>query len=177
MTGRAPMVAWGDFRAAEPGFAASVRAAFTADRHAVLATLRRDGAPRISGIEPVFHTSDIWLFVMPGSVKSADLRHDPRCALHSATTERRCGRHHPGGAIGPMPDDAKISGQAVPVTDPAAAAEFLDLLEARTGLPADCGPELMRVDIEEVSTVRAIGEGAVVSSWRVGGPLRVRQRS
>ncbi|RLU81760.1 pyridoxamine 5'-phosphate oxidase [Streptomyces griseocarneus] len=170
------MVAWGDFRAAEPAFAASVRAAFDADRHAVLATLRRDGAPRTSGVEPVFHAADVWLFVMPGSVKLADLSRDPRCSLHSATSERRCGRHNPAGARGLTADDAKISGRAVPVTDTASAVEFLDLLEARTGLSAEHCPELMRIDIEEVCAVRATEKGAVVSSWRVGGPLRVRER-
>ncbi|MER5782605.1 pyridoxamine 5'-phosphate oxidase family protein [Streptomyces mobaraensis] len=171
------MVAWDAFAAAEPAFAASVRAAFGADRHALLATLRYDGAPRISGVEPVFHASDLWLFVMPGSVKSADLRRDPRCALHSATSERRCGRHNPAGAAGAAADDAKVSGRAVAVTDPAAAAGFLELLRGRAALPPGPGPELLRLDIAEVATVCATERGAVVRSWRAGEPLRVRHRS
>ncbi|EMF01480.1 pyridoxamine 5'-phosphate oxidase family protein [Streptomyces mobaraensis NBRC 13819 = DSM 40847] len=180
------MVTWDAFTAAEPAFAASVRAAFEADRHALLATLRRDGAPRISGVEPVFHASDLWLFVMPGSVKSADLRHDPRCALHSATSERRCGRHNPAGTAGATgiagtarmaADDAKISGRAVAVTDRAAAAGFLKVLRDRATLPPGPGPELLRLDIAEAATVRATERGAVVRSWRAGGTLRVRRRA
>ncbi|MGI5341258.1 pyridoxamine 5'-phosphate oxidase family protein [Streptomyces sp. CA-181903] len=170
------MVAWSAFTAAEPAFAATVKAAFDADRHALLATLRRDGAPRISGVEPVFHAADLWLFVMPGSVKSADLRHDPRCALHSATSERRCGRHNPAGTAGVSADDAKISGRAVAVTDPAVAAGFLRALRARAALPPGPGPELLRLDITEVATVRATERGSVVRSWSAGGPLRVRRR-
>jgi hypothetical protein len=169
------VVTWLEFSEAEPELAAAVRAAFDADRHAVLATLRRDGSPRVSGVEPVFYEGDVWLFVMPGSVKSADLQHDPRCALHSATSERRCGRHNPAGAATLLADDAKITGRAV-VADPAASARLLDFLRTHTDLPPASSPELLRIDLDEVSTVRATEDAATIHSWRAGQPARTRHR-
>jgi hypothetical protein len=45
------MSSWSEIVAAEPAFAAHVRRTFAARRHATVATLRRDGSPRISGSE------------------------------------------------------------------------------------------------------------------------------
>jgi hypothetical protein len=39
-----------------------------------LATLRRDGSPRISGTEVEFTDGQVWLGMMPGSLKALDLR-------------------------------------------------------------------------------------------------------
>src|SRR5689334_22963647 len=47
------MTTWGDVERAEPEFARRVRALFDAHRHKTIATLRADGAPRISGVEVV----------------------------------------------------------------------------------------------------------------------------
>lgn len=62
---------------------------FAVRKHATLATLRRDGSPRISGTEVVFddEAGEIYLGMMPGSVKALDLRRDPRLALHSPTVD------------------------------------------------------------------------------------------
>ena len=80
-------LAFADVEAEEPEFAARVRAAFDAHAHKFLATLRRDGSPRISGIEMQFVAGEPWLAGMPGSVKFTDLRRDPRFALHSGSAE------------------------------------------------------------------------------------------
>ena len=79
-----------------------------------LATLRADGSPRISGIEAVFEDGDLVFASMPNSRKGADLRRDPRFALHSATIDPV------EGAEGQWPGEAKISGRAIsagPLTD------------------------------------------------------------
>jgi hypothetical protein len=81
------MARWEDVAAAEPGFAARVRQEFEAHRHKRLATLRKDGSPRISGIEMDFADGEVWLGVMPDSVKARDLRRDPRLAVHSASED------------------------------------------------------------------------------------------
>ena len=170
------MVTWHEFSRSEPGLAAAVRSTFDADRHAVLATLRKDGAPRASGIEPTFHGEELWLVLMPGSVKAADLHRDPRCALHTATSEHRCGYHNPASVAALLADDAKISGRAVPVTDTVATYPILDILRAQGPMPPDSRPELLRMDIEEVSTVSYGEEGVVIRSWNPGQPARTRHR-
>jgi len=76
------MAAWKDVEQAEPEFAARVRPLFDAGRHKTIATLRADGSPRISGIECEFADGELRFGSMPGARKGADLRRDPRFALH-----------------------------------------------------------------------------------------------
>jgi hypothetical protein len=98
---------WRDFEQEEPEFAQRVRALFDAHRHKTLATLRADGAPRISGIEAGFEDGEVVLGSMPNARKGADLRRDPRFALHSATVDPV------EGSEAQWPGEAKISGRAI----------------------------------------------------------------
>ncbi len=108
------MTSWRDVEQAEPEFAQRVRELFDAHRHKTLATVRADGAPRISGIETVFEDGDLVFGSMPNARKGADLRRDPRFAVHSATVDPV------EGAEAQWPGEAKISGRAIgagPITD------------------------------------------------------------
>lgn len=101
------MTAWRDVEQAAPEFAQRVRALFDAHRHKTIATLRGDGAPRISGIETGFEDGELVFGSMPNARKGADLRRDPRFALHSA-------RFDPvEGSEAQWPGEAKISGRAI----------------------------------------------------------------
>ena len=102
------MTAWQDFQQAEPEFAQRVQALFDAHRHKTMATLRADGSPRISGIETVFENGQLIFGSMPNARKGADLRRDPRFALHSATVDPV------EGSEAQWPGEAKINGQAIP---------------------------------------------------------------
>jgi Pyridoxamine 5'-phosphate oxidase len=108
------MAAWHDVEQAAPEFAQRVRALFDAHRHKTIATLRADGSPRISGIEAAFEDGELVFGSMPNARKGADLRRDPRFALHSATVDPV------EGAEAQWPGEAKISGRAIaarPVTE------------------------------------------------------------
>jgi len=61
-------------------------ARLNAARVALLGTLRRDGSPRISPIEPHIVEGQLLIGAMAWSGKAADLRRDPRYVLHSAVT-------------------------------------------------------------------------------------------
>jgi pyridoxamine 5'-phosphate oxidase-like protein len=151
------MSRWADVVAAEPEFARQVREILDAHRHKTLATLRRDGSPRISGIEVRFEAGDVWLTAMPDSEKAYDLRGDPRLALHSASEDPPL--RHPGR----WPGDAKIAGRGVEVADP-----------YRPGTPTG----RFRVDITEVVLTR-IGRPAdhlIIDSWHPGRGLERRER-
>ena len=74
--------------------------------HKTLATLRRDGSPRISGTEVIFAEGELWLGSMWQAVKALDLRRDPRFALHS-------GSEDPPGWAG----DAKVAGRVEEIED------------------------------------------------------------
>jgi hypothetical protein len=158
------MATWSEIEAAAPELAGRARSAFDAHKHKILATLRRDGSPRISGIEATFSDGELWLGMMPGSRKAIDLRRDPRLALHSASLD-------PPDDPTAWPGDAKLTGRAVEVDDP----ERLRKLGAGDD-PA--GAHLFRVDITELVHTR-VGDPAdhlVIDLWQEGKGLRSMQR-
>ena len=101
------MTAWQDVERAVPEFAQRVQALFDAHRHKTIATLRADGSPRISGIEAAFDDGELVFGSMPNARKGADLRRDPRFALHSATIDPV------EGSEAQWPGEAKIAGRAI----------------------------------------------------------------
>jgi hypothetical protein len=150
------MARWRDVEDAAPEFAARVRRIFDAHKHKTIATLRADGSPRISGIELEFVEGELQFGSMPGARKGADLRRDPRFALHSATVDP------PEGDPAGWPGEAKIAGQAVPAGD----------------LEGDTSGELFRADIGEV-VITCLNESAtllVIESWHPDRGLRRVER-
>ncbi|VVJ16254.1 Uncharacterised protein [Amycolatopsis camponoti] len=105
------MTAWREFEEAEPEFARRVRTLFDAHKHKTMATLRADGSPRISGIETKFADGELTFGSMPDARKGADLRRDPRLALHSATVDPVDGEE------AKWPGEAKISGRGIDTGD------------------------------------------------------------
>jgi nitroimidazol reductase NimA-like FMN-containing flavoprotein (pyridoxamine 5'-phosphate oxidase superfamily) len=103
------MTAWRDFEQAAPEFAQRVRALLDAHRHKTLATLRADGSPRVSGIETVFEGGELVFGSMPNARKGADLRRDPRFALHGGTVDPV------EGAEAEWPGEVKVAGRAIAV--------------------------------------------------------------
>lgn len=160
------MAAWSDVTSSAASFAQAVEEHFGRHRHHVLATLRRDGSPRVSGIEVTFGGGHLWLGMMPSSRKAADLRRDPRMALHSASVD-------PDETSGAWAGDAKLSGRAVEV----AGEEERRAATAAIGDDAR-GADLFRIEVSEVLLVR-VGEPAdhlVLSLWR-DGTVREFRRS
>jgi Pyridoxamine 5'-phosphate oxidase len=162
------MASFADVEAAEPEFARLFRTAFDAHRHKVLATLRADGSPRVSGIEAQIKDGELWLAGMPASVKFADLRRDPRMALHSGSDDPER-----------FTADAKVSGRTVEITDPAGRAAFAGPAEE----PAeDAGPssfELFRVEIDQLVLTGLNEEktALVISSWHPGRGVTRAERT
>jgi hypothetical protein len=159
---------WSQIATSEPDFAKAVQAIFDAHKHKTLATLRKDGSPRISGIEATFADGELWLGMMPGSRKALDLRGDPRLALHSASVDP------PEDDPSSRPGDAKLSGRAVEITDEAERDAWLKA----HGAPPGPG-HVFRVDIGEVTRTR-VGDPAdhlVIEFWRDGQGLRTIKRT
>ena len=157
------MASWRELVEAEPVFAEQVRAFLDRHPHKTIATLRRDGAPRISGIEAQVVGDDLWFGGMPDSRKIGDLLRDPRFALHSGSDD-------PPEWTG----DAKVAGEAVHVTDP----EQIAALVAATG--EGPGPaSYFRADLQEVVLTR-LGEPAdhlLIEAWHAGrGLQRIARR-
>jgi hypothetical protein len=158
------MASWNEIESSAPELAARARTTFDAHKHKLLATLRRDGSPRISGIEASFGDGELWLGMMTGSRKALDLRRDPRLALHSASVD-------PPDDPTAWPGDAKLTGRAVEVDDPERLRQL--------GAGDDAGgAHLFRVDITELVHTR-VGDPAdhlVIDLWQEGKGVRRMQR-
>jgi Pyridoxamine 5'-phosphate oxidase len=155
------MTAWHDFEQAAPDFAQRVRAMFDAHRHKTIATLRADGSPRISGIETVFEDGELVFGSMPNARKGADLRRDPRFALHSATVDPI------EGAEAQWPGEAKISGRALRAGS-----------TTEGPVSADADGDSFRADIAEVVHTHLNDEATmlVVEWWTPANGLRKVER-
>ena len=155
------MPSFSAFEKAAPDLAREVRARLDAHTHKTIATLRRDGSPRISGTETIFAEGELWIGSMPQALKALDLLRDPRYALHSGSDD-------PPGWKG----DAKLAGRAEEVTDP-------ERIDAVVGGKAPPGPlHLFRLDVDEASAVRLneAGTGIDVDVWTPGGGVRSLSR-
>lgn len=157
------MVTWSEFTEAEPEFAAKAQLAFDRHIHKTMATLRRDGSPRISGTEVRFEHGEMWIGSMPGAMKARDLQRDPRVALHCASAE-------PDESAGTMDPDAKVAGRAVEVTDPEVFARFAD--SAPPG-----GMHLFLIDVQEVVVTGVEDQKLVIDTWTAAGGRKRVSRS
>ena len=96
------MASWSDFAAAAPTLAARVQALLDAHIHKTIATLRKDGSPRISGTETTLRDGELCIGSMWQALKAKDLQRDPRFALHTGSDDPDKG----------WPGDAKLAGVA-----------------------------------------------------------------
>jgi Pyridoxamine 5'-phosphate oxidase len=152
------MARWQDVVDAEPSFATEVQRVFDAHTHKTIATLRRDGSPRLSGVELGFHDGDVTFGMMPRSRKVTDLRRDPRTEVHSASVIAE-------GEEGSWEGDARLSGRAREVTDPEERARYTDA-------PPEAHP-LFVLEIDRVVRVKLEGSPPhlLIQTWRPGRPL------
>jgi hypothetical protein len=144
------MPSWSDVEAQAPELAARARTFFDAFTHKTLATLRRDGSPRISGTEVEFRDGEAWLGSMWRSMKALDLQRDPRFALHSGSPDPTAG----------WAGDAKLAGRVEDVTEPEAESHRF------------------RLDISELVVVQ-LGDPPdhiVIESWHEGRGVERRER-
>ena len=156
--GDATPVTWADFRKSAPELAKTVRGRFESHRHGVMATLRSDGAPRLSGMETPIRDGHLWL-AMDSSRKADDLRRDARFSVHSA----------PDGedlSLG----DARVEGRAVPA-GPTEVSAFVE--SHRFPIQDSSTLVLFTADISRVVLVRVEDRRLVVKSWTPAGGLEV----
>ena len=124
----------------------------TSRKHLTMATLRKDGSPRISGTEVQFTKKDLQIGSMPRAVKAMDLMRDERVAIHGPT--------HDPTKTGRWRGEAKVAGRALQ-------------------LPRKKEAHFFRIDIEEVvvTQLNETRELLKIESWTPGGGYRVRERA
>jgi hypothetical protein len=125
----------------------------------LLATLRSDGSPRISPMEPRITRGQLVLVGMPGTRKFRDLARDPRFSLHTATVDTYV-----------SDGDAKVWGEARNVQDPDLHKAFADELFEASGfdLRGQAFDPFYVADLAGASAVAFEDGQLTITIWRPG---------
>jgi hypothetical protein len=130
----------------------------------MLGTLRADGWPRISPVEPRMFEGELWIVGMPDTRKFDDLARDPRFTLHTATVDTMVSE-----------GDAKLWGVVEDRPDPELHQRFAQALYDETGFDLR-GREVSHfyaADIRGASSVQVADGHLDIHIWEAGEKERV----
>jgi hypothetical protein len=134
---------WDDFSAAGPELASLGEKRLRARELCLLGTLRKNGFPRISPVEPEFVDGQLMLGMMWQSPKALDLLRDPRCVVHSVVSDRE-------GTEG----DFKLYALARDVQGPALRQRYRETIKARIDWePSEPNFHLFALDVDSAGFV------------------------
>ena len=134
---------WDEFAAAAPELASLGEERLRGRELCLVGTLRANGWPRISPVEPEFVVGELMLGMMWRSPKALDLLRDPRLVVHSVVSSRM-------GDEG----DFKLYGRAVPVEEPERRARYRATIKARIDWePEEPNYHVFAVDIDSAGFV------------------------
>lgn len=136
------MVSWSEFERESPELAGLALERFRSTDLVMLGTLRKNGFPRITPIEWTVWDGELLLGGMWQSKKMLDLLRDPRCAVHSTTTDKN-------GTEG----DVKLYARAFPLEAEREPA-YWDHIYATIGFRPEGPAHVFRLDIESAGYVR-----------------------
>jgi len=157
---------WDEFAEACPEIAMLAQRRFAKDEVVMVGTLRKDGWPRISPVEPELAAGHLFLGMMWRSTKALDLLRDPRCVVHSVPTDRM----NPGG-------DLKLHGRAVETQNPQLRQAFREAIKARIDwAPDEPSYPLFSLEIEAAAYVRFDERAWECWRWTPSGGLRKEVR-
>jgi hypothetical protein len=151
---------WDEFAAAAPELAELGEERLRTRELCFVGTLRRNGWPRISPVEPDFVGGELMLGMMWRSPKALDLLRDPRLVVHSALADR----HDLAG-------DIKLYGRAIAVEDEYRRDAYRATVTARIDWDPPGPYHLFAVDIESAGFV-TFAEPRFGLAWKAGGDVR-----
>jgi hypothetical protein len=159
------MATWEELAAAAPRIAAVfVRRHAATGNLCMLGTIRPDGFPRVSPMEPRFFEDQLWISGMPGTAKFRDLARDPRFCLHTATVDTEV-----------KEGDAKIWGRVEDVMDEALHQRYAEDMFQQTGfdIRGQKFEHCFKANISGAAAVEVGGGHLDVTVWREGAGERV----
>ncbi|HJR91720.1 MAG TPA: pyridoxamine 5'-phosphate oxidase family protein [Acidimicrobiia bacterium] len=154
------MVTWKEFAAEAPGIAdIFVRRHTATGNLCMLGTLRADGYPRISPVEPRIFEDQLVVVGMPNTTKFNDLGRNPRLCLHTATVDTYVSE-----------GDVKLWAEAHNLQDKDLHRRFADDLFAESGfdLRGEEFDPFYVADITGASSVELIDNQLVIAIWKPG---------
>lgn len=148
-----------------PDLARQVRERFEATGLCLVGTIRSDGWPRLSPLEPLILDGQLYLGMMPRSTKSRDLARDPRCLVHSTVADKDASE-----------GEVKLYGLARQIEDPDEIERFCVALEEMIGWRPE-GPDdfdLWALDLTQGAHQRfdATAGTQTTEVWHPGHPTR-----
>ena len=135
---------WSEMEGVQPRLAGLGRRRLLEPGVVLVATIRGDGTPRVSPVEPFLMDGVLWLSMLWQSRKAADLARDPRILVHSVITSR-------DGGDG----EFKIRGTARAEPDPGVQRRYAGQVADSLGWSPEPGCfHLFAVSIGEVAFIR-----------------------
>jgi hypothetical protein len=152
---------WSELQERQPRLAAAGRRRLLDPGVVLVVTIRADGTPRLSPVEPFALDGDLWLSMMPTSAKVRDLDRDARVLVHSVITSRDGGE-----------GEYKIRGTTRAETDPGVQQRYAAAVSEALGWhPVPGCFRLFAVQISDITVIRyddASGD-QFVTRWPEGG--------
>lgn len=162
------MTNWNEFAAQAPRISEIfLRRHRAAHNLCMLGTLRSDGYPRISPVEPMVFEQQLVIVGMPGTTKFRDLRRDPKFCLHTATTDTTV-----------SDGDAKVFGRVIDVPDTDTHARFARKLFDDSGFDLRGKPfdHFFVADLTGASSVEVGDDILRITIWKPGERERVVEK-
>jgi Pyridoxamine 5'-phosphate oxidase len=152
---------WSSVEEQQPRLAATGRQRLIDPGVVLVVTIRRDGTPRLSPVEPFLLDGELWLSMMPSSTKAHDLDRDPRVLVHSVITARDGGE-----------GEFKVRGTVHSCADRATQERYAEAVSRELGWsPVPGRFRLFAVDIADITVIRydePTGD-QFVTRWPTGG--------
>jgi Pyridoxamine 5'-phosphate oxidase len=154
---------WSEFEERQPRLAAKARERLVEPGVLLVVSLRQDGTPRLSPVEPYVLGGRLLLSMLWGSHKARDLQRDPRLLVHGVVTG-------PDGGDGEL----KLRGRAVEIGDRELQEQYAAAVAEELGWSPEVGRfHLFEVDVEHVAFVRYDHETGdqYVTTWPPGAEV------
>jgi hypothetical protein len=153
---------WDAFKSAAPELAGEAEKLLDRTGVLLVGTIRQDGSPRISPVEPLFAGGELYLGMMPRSLKAADLLRDPRCTIHNVISDRMAAE-----------GEFKLHGRARNVQEADERQRYCEGLKAKIGWSPD-GMEfhLFAIEIESAGLFISGGDRRTIKLWRAGETVK-----
>ena len=151
---------WSDFERAAPDLAAVGRDRIERFGFVFLATVRKDGGPRVNPVEAHFVEGELTHALLPRSVKALDLLRDPRAYLHTPVLDAELGR----------PGEFKLRARAFLIEDEGYRHAVQDAVAARSGWRPPDDWRFFRQEIEGAAfhEYDEAAEAHVLKRWTPG---------
>jgi hypothetical protein len=157
---------WADLEVSQPRLAELGYRRLVEPGVVLVATIRMDGTPRVSPVEPLVMDGELWLSMMLGSAKARDLLRDDRILVHGIVTSR-------DGAAG----EFKVRGGVRHETSPEIHAKYAQRVASDLGWHPEPGHfHLFAVHIESVTYLRYDDGDQYLTMWPPGQET-VRRRT